>query len=126
MPIDNWAAYSEVLRDNPVLVKACTSGVVYSLGDWTAQTVEGIPLSELKRGRVLRSAMAGLLLHGPMSHVWYGLCEAGFNTIGWNEYWWVPLGSAFYLLMISSSCGARLRLVDTPRGRHGAQLSRLI
>lgn len=89
MPIDNWAAYSEILLVNPVLVKACTSGIVYSLGDWTAQTFEGVALADIKRGRVLRSALAGLLLHGPMSHVWYGLCEAGFDFLGWNDNWWV-------------------------------------
>ncbi|CAM9960796.1 unnamed protein product, partial [Discosporangium mesarthrocarpum] len=37
IPIDNWMAYMDVLRANPVVVKACTSGIVYLLGDWTAQ-----------------------------------------------------------------------------------------
>lgn len=87
MPIDNWLAYTETLRDNPVLVKACTSGIVYALGDWTAQTSEGIALADIKRGRVFRSSIAGLLLHGPMSHVWYGVCEGVFDAVGWNENW---------------------------------------
>lgn len=76
-----------VLRDSPVLVKACTSGIVYTLGDWTAQMFEGTALADIKRDRVARSAMAGLLLHGPLSHVWYDLCESAFDFIGWNEYW---------------------------------------
>lgn len=87
MPVDNWFAYMDVLRDNPVLVKACTSGTVYALGDWTAQTFEGTTLADIKRGRVYRSALAGLLLHGPLSHVWYDVCEGIFDWIGWNEYW---------------------------------------
>lgn len=87
VPVDNWLAYTGVLQDNPVLVKACTSGTVYALGDWTAQTFEGTALSDIKRGRVVRSALAGLLLHGPLSHVWYGLCEGIFDAIGWNDYW---------------------------------------
>ena len=87
MPVDNWLGYLTVLRNDPVLVKACTSGLVYSVGDWTAQTVEGAGLAEIKRGRVLRSALAGLLLHGPLSHVWYDVCEGIFDGIGWNGYW---------------------------------------
>lgn len=90
VPVDNWFGYLTVLRNDPVLVKACTSGLVYAVGDWTAQAVEGASLAEIKRGRVLRSAMAGLLLHGPLSHVWYGVCEGIFDGIGWNSYWWVP------------------------------------
>lgn len=87
VPIDNWQAYTGSLRDNPVLVKACTSGTVYALGDWMAQIFEGTALADIKRGRVLRSALAGLLLHGPLSHVWYDLCETLFDVIGWNGYW---------------------------------------
>lgn len=87
--MDNWEGYSSSLRDNPVLVKACTSGIVYSMGDWVAQTVEGTDLSEIKRGRVLKSALAGLLLHGPLSHVWYDVCERLFDIVDWNDYWWV-------------------------------------
>lgn len=78
-----------MLRANPVLVKACTSGIVYMLGDWTAQTFEGVALADIKRDRVVRSALAGLLLHGPLSHVWYGVCESLFDAIGWNGNWWV-------------------------------------
>lgn len=87
VPLDNWAGYTDSLRVNPVLVKAYTSGTVYALGDWVAQTMEGIELADIKRGRVLRSALAGLLLHGPLSHVWYGVCEGLFDTVGWNGYW---------------------------------------
>ena len=87
IPVDNWLAYTSVLRDNPVLVKACTSGIVYTLGDWTAQTFEGTALESIKRDRVARSAVAGLLLHGPLSHVWYDLCERMFDFIGLNDFW---------------------------------------
>lgn len=87
VPLDNWAGYTDSLRDNPVLVKAYTSGTVYALGDGVAQTFEGVELADIKRGRVLRSALAGLLLHGPLSHVWYDVCERLFDTVGWNGYW---------------------------------------
>ncbi|CAN0075005.1 unnamed protein product [Ectocarpus sp. 6 AP-2014] len=90
VPLDNWDGYSEMLRQSPVQVKACTSGIVYALGDLVAQSMEGTELAGIERQRVVRSAIAGLLLHGPMSHVWYNVCEGLFDIVGWNDYWWVP------------------------------------
>jgi hypothetical protein len=86
---DNWKGYLEILRESPVFVKACTSGIVYALGDWTAQTTNGVPLADLDRWRVVRSAVAGFVGHGPLSHCWYNFCESAFDMIGWNEAWWV-------------------------------------
>ncbi|KAG5177505.1 hypothetical protein JKP88DRAFT_196506 [Tribonema minus] len=91
LPQDNWQGYMDMLRSHPVLVKAVTSGTVYALGDWTAQTTNGTPLAELDRWRVARSAAAGFVGHGPLSHCWYEVCEALFSAIGWNGAWWVTL-----------------------------------
>ncbi|CAM9355941.1 unnamed protein product, partial [Phaeothamnion confervicola] len=88
IPQDNWDAYLETLRSNPIVVKAVTSCSVYSLGDGTAQMYEGRSLAELDRGRLLRSAVAGLMGHGPLSHYWYEVCERIFDVIGWNGFWW--------------------------------------
>jgi protein Mpv17 len=86
---DNWQGYLQILRESPVFVKACTSGIVYALGDWTAQTTNGVPLADLDRWRVARSAVAGFVGHGPLSHCWYNFCESAFDIIGWNSAWWV-------------------------------------
>eukprot|EP00245_Coleochaete_scutata_P005316 TRINITY_DN18776_c0_g1_i1.p1 TRINITY_DN18776_c0_g1~~TRINITY_DN18776_c0_g1_i1.p1 ORF type:complete len:417 (+),score=54.99 TRINITY_DN18776_c0_g1_i1:37-1287(+) len=85
--IHNWSEYEAVLAQNPVLTKMVTSGIVYSLGDWSAQTVEGKGLLEFDRMRILRSGLIGFTLHGSLSHYYYHLCERLFP---W-EAWWVVL-----------------------------------
>jgi hypothetical protein len=37
VPVDNWHGYQQMLQTNPVFAKMCISGVVYTLGDWSAQ-----------------------------------------------------------------------------------------
>lgn len=51
--------------------QACISGVVYGLGDLTAQTYEQRSLRDFDTARIARSALCGLLAHGPLSHVYY-------------------------------------------------------
>ncbi len=46
-------------------------------------------MGELDRWRVLRSLIAGLVGHGPMSHVWYHVSEDFFdNVIQLRHVWW--------------------------------------
>jgi len=78
-PQDNWAAYESSLETNPVLTKACISGLVYMLGDLSAQTYEGKGLDDLDRARTLRSGVAGFVGHGPLSHLWYLFCDDVFS-----------------------------------------------
>lgn len=51
--------------------QAVISGVVYGLGDFTAQTYEQRSFSDFDFARTLRSALCGLLAHGPLSHLYY-------------------------------------------------------
>ncbi len=51
--------------------QACISGVVYGLGDLTAQTYEQRSLRDFDAARIARSALCGLLAHGPLSHLYY-------------------------------------------------------
>jgi hypothetical protein len=49
---------------------------------------EGKSLGEIDRGRVARSALAGLIGHGPLSHFWYEVSEWFFTaTLGWTAWW---------------------------------------
>ena len=68
---DNWSFYESSLASHPVVSKAFISGLVYGLGDLTAQTYEGKSIGSLDRGRMIRSSLTGLIAHGPCSHVWY-------------------------------------------------------
>jgi len=71
VPRDNWSFYEASLASHPVVSKAFISGFVYGLGDLTAQTYEGKSIGSLDRGRMIRSALTGLIAHGPCSHYWY-------------------------------------------------------
>ncbi|GAV91202.1 Mpv17_PMP22 domain-containing protein [Cephalotus follicularis] len=87
-----WIAYEEALKTNPVLAKMAISGVVYSLGDWIAQCVEGKPLFEFDRTRMFRSGLVGFTLHGSLSHYYYQFCEELFP---FREWWVVPAKVVF-------------------------------
>ncbi|KAL1823374.1 hypothetical protein ACET3Z_010152 [Daucus carota] len=91
-PQHNWTAYEEALKTNPVLAKMMISGVVYSLGDWIAQCVEGKPLFEFDRTRMFRSGLVGFTLHGSLSHYYYQFCETLFP---FQDWWVVPAKVAF-------------------------------
>lgn len=69
VPIDNWRSYNDILNMAPIQTKAVTSATVYTIGDIIAQRTEGIEIGELDRGRIGRSLAAGLIGHGPLSHV---------------------------------------------------------
>ena len=54
-----------------MLRRPSSSGVVYGLGDFTAQTYEQRSFGDFDFARTLRSALCGLLAHGPLSHLYY-------------------------------------------------------
>ena len=86
--VDNWTGYNSVLESNPVFTKAITSATVYTIGDYIAQRTEGISMSDLDWPRIIRSMLAGLIAHGPMSHVWYNFSEWFFDDIVHCTAWW--------------------------------------
>lgn len=113
IPVDNWLGYTNVLENSPVITKAVTSATVYTIGDLIAQKSVGTSMEELDRPRILRSLLAGLIGHGPMSHVWYDVSEYFFNDIfGWTEWWgfipkvivdqalWGPLWNNTYIILL--------------------------
>jgi len=115
IPVDAWAQYSEVLAHHPIATKAATSATVYAIGDVIAQGTEGSSVAELDRVRTLRSLLAGLIGHGPLSHYWYLFCDNLFeNVLHWSstEWWsffpkivldqttWGPVWNSTYILLI--------------------------
>lgn len=113
IPVDNWLGYTNVLENSPVSTKAVTSATVYTIGDLIAQRSVGTSMEELDRPRILRSLLAGLIGHGPMSHVWYDVSEYCFNDIfGWTAWWgfipkvivdqalWGPLWNNTYIILL--------------------------
>lgn len=88
MPLSVWQSYMGVLTDSPIATKAVTSATVYTVGDVIAQQTEGTSIGELDRMRTLRSLLAGLIGHGPLSHVWYNISENLFDNILHLTAWW--------------------------------------
>ena len=89
IPLDNWRSYNNILSMAPIETKAVTSATVYTIGDIISQqTSEDKAIGELDRGRILRSALAGLIGHGPMSHVWYRVSEDFFDNVLHLHAWW--------------------------------------
>ena len=115
IPADIWQQYSTVLTEHPIATKACTSATVYTIGDIIAQrtTITDSNNEELDQRRILRSMIAGLIGHGPMSHFWYNICDGFFaNTLHLTAWWafipkviidqtlWGPIWNNTYLLLI--------------------------
>jgi protein Mpv17 len=89
IPADNLAAYQQSVFDNPVPTKACTSGVAYTLGDFTCQLSQGKTIATVDLRRSLRSGIAGFLIHGPLCHYWLLWTEQNLSFN--NEWWTTPL-----------------------------------
>ena len=85
IPADNLAAYQQSVFDNPVPTKACTSGVAYTLGDFTCQLSQGKTVATVDLRRSLRSGFAGFLIHGPLCHYWLLWTE---QNLSFNDEWW--------------------------------------
>uniref|UniRef100_A0A7S2HYH1 Uncharacterized protein n=1 Tax=Helicotheca tamesis TaxID=374047 RepID=A0A7S2HYH1_9STRA len=115
IPMDNWSSYSAVLEDAPISTKAITSASVYTIGDVIAQRTEGNSMGDLDRPRILRSLLAGLIGHGPLSHFWYDYSEAFFDDVlKWTEWWsffpkvildqttWGPFWNNTYIILLGA------------------------
>jgi protein Mpv17 len=113
IPSSVWEQYSAVLTEHPIATKACTSATVYTIGDIIAQRTAGTSSEDLDHPRIARSMIAGLVGHGPMSHVWYNICDGFFaETLHLTAWWafipkvivdqtlWGPLWNNTYLLLI--------------------------
>jgi protein Mpv17 len=71
IPLEAFHNYEGFIRESPIATKAVTSATVYTIGDFISQRAEGISVGQLDRPRILRSLLAGLIGHGPLSHFWY-------------------------------------------------------
>jgi hypothetical protein len=85
LPIDWIHSYEELVASNPVLYKACTSGVAYALGDFISQIYQGRKLSTLDLPRSFRSGAAGFIGHGPLCHYWLLFME---TYLDFGGVWW--------------------------------------
>jgi hypothetical protein len=88
VPIVAWEAYRTSLLDAPIATKACSSASVYAIGDVISQRTEGATFGKINRSRTLRSLVAGLVGHGPLSHYWYIYLDNFFDNVLHMTAWW--------------------------------------
>ena len=85
VPQDNLQAYQQAVLDHTLPVKALTSGVAYTLGDFTCQMSQGKTIATVDLKRSLRSGIAGFMIHGPLCHYWLMWTE---NNLSFDGAWW--------------------------------------
>mmetsp|Transcript_23536 Transcript_23536/g.36294 ORF Transcript_23536/g.36294 Transcript_23536/m.36294 type:complete len:320 (-) Transcript_23536:64-1023(-) len=113
IPVDAWNGYNQILHSAPVATKAVTSASVYAIGDIMAQKSEGKSVDEIDQMRTFRSLIAGLIGHGPLSHLWYNISESCFtDVLHWTQWWsflpkilvdqtvWGPIWNNTYILLL--------------------------
>eukprot|EP00638_Chattonella_subsalsa_P007151 CAMPEP_0117735494 /NCGR_PEP_ID=MMETSP0947-20121206/1341_1 /TAXON_ID=44440 /ORGANISM="Chattonella subsalsa, Strain CCMP2191" /LENGTH=193 /DNA_ID=CAMNT_0005550551 /DNA_START=72 /DNA_END=650 /DNA_ORIENTATION=- len=66
-----WDSYNNVLEEKPILTKACTSLVGFSVGDILAQKFVD-KANKMDWTRMARLASFGFLIHGTAGHFFYG------------------------------------------------------
>jgi len=82
---DDFLGYEHAVSIHPVITKAITSGVAYTLGDFAAQTFQGRNILNMDLSRSLRSGAAGFCIHGPFCHFWLQWMEMNLSFGG---AWW--------------------------------------
>ncbi|DBA72369.1 hypothetical protein WJX79_001307 [Trebouxia sp. C0005] len=67
-----WSSYNRQLDARPLVTKSFTSFFGFIVGDGVAQVASG---EKYDYWRTARFATYGILVHGPLSHVWYGILD---------------------------------------------------
>ncbi|CAN0061503.1 unnamed protein product [Ascophyllum nodosum] len=108
-----WDAYNNQLSATPVLVKACTSLVGFSIGDFLAQ--KGTSKDKFSYERLARMAAFGFLFHGTISHFFYNALD---NTLPGtaavtviqkviiDQLMWAPIFTLIFFTWIGVTSGA--------------------
>ena len=143
IPSDIWNSYSSVLSTHPIQTKAVTSATVYTIGDLIAQRTEGSSISEIDLLRTLRSLLAGLIGHGPLSHIWYNVSDNLFTNVLhlptniWgtgvkiviDQTTWGPIWNNTYILLLGimkfqkpKDIGAEMKRTTIPLLKSGLKL----
>jgi hypothetical protein len=105
--------YCTSLEHRPLATKAATSLIGFMLGDILAQRLEGVNILDI--GRVLHLGMYGLLIDGPIGHMWY---KCALNPLHYSHSLLCS-----YLAMTGSQAQARATTcVTRARARAGAFL----
>mmetsp|Transcript_14714 Transcript_14714/g.29949 ORF Transcript_14714/g.29949 Transcript_14714/m.29949 type:complete len:283 (-) Transcript_14714:80-928(-) len=106
-----WAAYIAALESQPILTKALTSLVGFTLGDILAQKLLGSKDAAFDLRRLARMASFGFLIHGPVGHFFYGALDRAIpGTEAWkvvskvaiDQVAWAPIFTVVFLSYIGA------------------------
>eukprot|EP00752_Nemacystus_decipiens_P009532 g8520.t1 len=107
-----WDAYNELLAEKPVLVKACTSLVGFSIGDFLAQ--KGTSKEKFSYERLARMAAFGFLFHGTISHFFYNALDGALpgtaavtviQKVVIDQVFWAPIFTLIFFTWIGVTSG---------------------
>jgi len=110
---DLWTNYNDVLEAKPILTKACTSLVGFSVGDTLAQkfVAKG---QKFDYHRLARMAAFGFLFHGTISHFFYNKLDAVIpgktplaiaEKVFTDQVLWAPIFTFIYLTWMGVTSG---------------------
>ena len=100
-----WRRYEKLLAEWPLLIKALTSCIGFALGDILTQCFIQRHRSSFSAARLLRLATFGFLLHGPSSHVFYGMLDQQMpgtsayivvTKVAIDQLFWCPCFSVLF------------------------------
>ncbi|CAM9659511.1 unnamed protein product [Pylaiella littoralis] len=107
-----WDAYNGALADKPILVKACTSLVGFSIGDFLAQ--KGTSKGKFSYERLARMAAFGFLFHGTISHFFYNALDEALpgtaamtviQKVVIDQVFWAPIFTLIFFTWIGITSG---------------------
>ncbi|CAM9176286.1 unnamed protein product [Laminaria digitata] len=112
-----WDSYNGHLAEKPILVKACTSLVGFSIGDFLAQ--KGTSKDKFSYERLARMAAFGFLFHGTISHFFYNALDAALpgtaaftviqkasTAVVIDQVFWAPIFTLIFFTWIGITSGA--------------------
>jgi protein Mpv17 len=88
LPASSLSWYHQEVLQYPLMTKAMTSGVCYSVGDFCAQRIDGKNTSTLDLSRLARSGAAGFVGQGPLAHYYLNWLDQYMSFGG--AWWAVP------------------------------------
>ncbi|CAM9466505.1 unnamed protein product [Choristocarpus tenellus] len=110
---DVWDSYNTALGEKPILVKACTSLVGFSVGDYMAQKY--MSNDAFSYERLARMAAFGFLFHGTISHFFYNALDEvipGKSTltvikkVAIDQVLWAPIFTLIFFTWIGVTSGS--------------------
>lgn len=108
-----WDSYNGCLAEKPILVKACTSLVGFSIGDFLAQ--KGTSKDKFSYERLARMAAFGFLFHGTISHFFYNALDSALpgtaamtvlQKVVIDQVFWAPIFTLIFFTWIGITSGA--------------------